>query len=376
MKLRVLLGFVSYGPYHLARLKACQETCSDWDVFGWELSATQSEYGWERSEEDHIFSVTEECLESVKSFRWLGLVWSHLQALNPDVCFLAGYSHPGMLAALLWCCVHRRKAIIMSDSKADDAPRKPWLEWFKGRLLALYDAALVAGAPHRRYFTQLGMPSSLIHEGYDVVDNAAYAKPQPRPPLQRPYFLSISRFIPKKNLTTLLSAYSDYAHALGYDQAWSLVICGEGALRRQLEQQIAEAQLGELVSLLGFLQMKELMPYLAHAKALVHASSQEQWGLVVNEAQATGIPVIVSRNCGCFEDLVEEDVNGFGFSAGDRAQLTHLLIQMHALPETKRQAMGEAGKQKINLTHSLERFAASVRSCVQSALTAFPSQAC
>jgi glycosyltransferase involved in cell wall biosynthesis len=45
----------------------------------------------------------------------------------------------------------------------------------------------------------------------------------------------------------------------------------------------------------------------------VHASTTEQWGLVVNEAMAAGLPVLVSDRCGCAPDLVEVGVNGFTF---------------------------------------------------------------
>ena len=56
----------------------------------------------------------------------------------------------------------------------------------------------------------------------------------------------------------------------------------------------------------GFIQYDELPAYYGLAKAFIHASTVEQWGLVVNEALAAGLPVLVSERCGCAPDLVRE----------------------------------------------------------------------
>jgi glycosyltransferase involved in cell wall biosynthesis len=117
-------------------------------------------------------------------------------------------------------------------------------------------------------------------------------------------------------------------------------------LRHQIEQQINDLDLTKFVHLPGFLQQEELLPYFAHANCFIHASIQEQWGLVVNEAMAAGLPVIVSNRCGCFEDLVIEGVNGFGFDPEDKQALTDLMLKMSS-KEIDLVAMGEASLQHI-----------------------------
>lgn len=368
MKPRILLGFASYGPYHLARLMACRKVLKDYEVIGWELTSKQAEYGWYHAGMDEVLSATNEPLESVGAIKWGWLVWQHLQMLDPAVCVVAGYSHPGMLASLLWCNLHGRPVVIMSDSKADDAPRRPLIEWCKRMLLRLYSSALVAGQPHRDYFIQLGFPCHRIRTGYDVVDNAAYALRQPKPAkVDGPYFLVVSRFIPKKNLAGILDAYAHYLQACGKNRPWSLVICGDGPLRQALEGQIKALGLNDHVLLPGFLQMEGLLPYFCHAKVFVHASLQEQWGLVVNEAMAAGLPVIVSKTCGCFSDLVRPGMNGFGFDPASPAQLADLMMRMHEMPEDERKRMGESGLRWINEHYSLEHFAQSLGACIRQA---------
>ena len=117
-------------------------------------------------------------------------------------------------------------------------------------------------------------------------------------------------------------------------------------MRPQIEQQIKELGLQKFIHLPGFLQQEELLPYFAHASCFIHASTQEQWGLVVNEAMAAGLPVIVSNRCGCFEDLVIEGVNGFGFDPTNQQKLTDLMLKMSS-GKVDLSVMGEASLQHI-----------------------------
>jgi glycosyltransferase involved in cell wall biosynthesis len=85
--------------------------------------------------------------------------------------------------------------------------------------------------------------------------------------------------------------------------------------------------LNDSVHFPGFLQQPQLLPYLAHCEAFLHASTIEQWGLVVNEAMAAGRPVLVSQGCGCYEDLIIEGRTGLGFDPSNREALISLLLQ-------------------------------------------------
>ncbi len=100
-------------------------------------------------------------------------------------------------------------------------------------------------------------------------------------------------------------------------------------------------RLSEYIHFPGFLKQDQLLPYFAHAGCFVHASIEEQWGLVVNEAMAAGLPVIVSNRCGCFQDLVVEGKNGFGFSPNDTKRLTQLLAVVSQNP-VQRDSMSQA----------------------------------
>jgi glycosyltransferase involved in cell wall biosynthesis len=94
----------------------------------------------------------------------------------------------------------------------------------------------------------------------------------------------------------------------------------------------------------------------------VHASTIEQWGLVVNEAMACGLPVLVSDHCGCAPDLVVPGKNGFTFSPLDIPALSGLFGYL-AGKECDLAAMGAASRVLI-ARWSPATFAANLKSAV------------
>jgi len=366
--------FTNFGPYHVARLQALANHCQrlGWQCTGIELARTEADYQW-RVDLDHflfktISIVPDRPLEAIP-FPKLGFwVWHTLDDLQPEVLVIAGYARPAMLTALFWSRQHRRPAILMSETAEQDFTRASIREGIKRTIVSQFSAALVGGKPHTRYLQKLGMAPEAIFSGYDVVGNERFhpdrirSLPSPHP---RSYFLSINRFLPKKNLSFLITAYSQYRKKAGATN-WDLVICGDGLLRDDLEQQIRQLDLQEHIHLPGFLQQDELLPYFAHARCLIHASLQEQWGLVVNEAMAAGLPVLVSNRCGCFEDLVQDGITGFGFDPTDASQLTELMGKL-STGAIDAQQMGENALGHIQ-NYSPDRFAENLIAATNYAL--------
>lgn len=352
--LQIAILFANYGPYHLARVASAYHACKSrgWNLFGIELARSEEEYPWQTQAEQFpcdIISVINDCpLEKSKPTDLFRKLISLLNQTNPDAIAIAGYARPAMLVALLWCLYQRKTAILLSETTENDEPRSWWKEKIKKLIITSYQAALVGGNPHKRYLIKLGMPTDAIFLGYDVVGNEVFYPDQIKSlpsPLNKPFFLAINRFVHKKNLPFLLSAYADYRKLAG-DQSWDLVLCGDGELRVQLEQQITNEAIQDYVHLPGFLQQQELLPYFAHASCFIHASIQEQWGLVVNEAMAAGLPVLVSNRCGCYEDLIIEGVNGFGFDPENPQQLTELMLKISS-EKIDLQTMGNAALEHI-----------------------------
>jgi glycosyltransferase involved in cell wall biosynthesis len=115
---------------------------------------------------------------------------------------------------------------------------------------------------------------------------------------------------------------------------------------------------GNAIHFPGFLQARELTRYYALASAFVHPSLLEPWGLVVNEAAACGLPLLVSDRAGCAETLVPEPdgTTGWRFDPRDTAAIAAALARIAALTAHERRGMGRRAAEAVT-EWGPERFA-------------------
>lgn len=280
----------------------------------------------------------------------------HLAGLQPGALLIQGWAQAHALIPLAWGAAHGVPCVVSSESQESDERRSPWREAIKRRVVSLFGSGLVGGQPHADYLARLGMPAARVFMGYDVVDNAHFAggaaRARARPATERArlglparYFLASGRMVAKKNHPFLVRAYAEFLRRSD-GSPWHLVILGDGDGRLAIEQLVQELGLGERVSLPGFMGYEDLPSVYGLAGALIHPSTQEQWGLVVNEAMASGLPVLVSDRCGCAPDLVQPGVTGHTFSPGDAESLVRLMLAL-AEDDAARARMGAAAAARV-----------------------------
>jgi 1,2-diacylglycerol 3-alpha-glucosyltransferase len=352
----VAIMFHRFGPYHAARLSAVQDQCQ---VAAIEVTAVDSEYAWDpvdpKGLQKSALFDREPSREAGQGFDERLVAVLRQQAAR--VLFVPGWGTWWAIASLRLCLRIGVRVVVMSDSTFHDAPRSYLKETIKRRIVGLCSAALVAGKPQLEYLVTLGMPRERIFTGYDVVDNSHFAAGAEvvrreairwRQTLGLParYFLASARFIEKKNIPRLLQAYALYRSRAGA-AAWKLVVLGEGPERPHLERVVTELGLHGDVMMPGFKQYDELPAYYGLASAFIHASTVDQWGLVVNEAMAAGLPVLVSERCGCAADLVRPGHNGFLFDPYDVDALANGLLMLSS-DGCDRAAMGARSRAVID----------------------------
>jgi glycosyltransferase involved in cell wall biosynthesis len=361
----------NFGPYHLVRLAAMTKfgKLRGLRVFGIELASREFVHPWltplQCDELDKFTAIPDQAIEEVPARRLIRRLWSLLNKLNPQALAmgLSKETTPALIAALIWARLKNRITIGLIDSKYDDYRRTSAKEWLKKRIYSLFDAALVGGTYSRDYAEFLGILPDHIFLGCDVVDNdyfahsADYSRENPSKQrekygLPENYFLCVSRIDAKKNIIRLLEAYELYRKTTK-ERAWNLVICGSGPM--ESEMQVIARVKGLQVIFAGFTQITDLPAYYGLARCLVFPTLGDTWGLVVNEAMASGLPVLVSKACGCAPDLVQEGVNGFIFDPYDIPGLAQLLLNISS-GACDLAAMG-AASQKIIRNWSLETYA-------------------
>ena len=389
MRLAVL--FRRLGPYHQVRLDAAGQLGETWCVEG---SGIDTVHAWDTGAPGHhfgrltLFPNADSGRMPLRDVR--RAVAAALDQIQPAVVAIPGWEEPLALAALAWAMRAGSPIILMSDSHEIDRRHHGLKEFIKRRIVGLCGAGFVSGRAATDYLVRLGMARDRIFTGYDVVDNdhfsqGAKTRHWPEAPIRADgalpakHFLCQGRFIWEKNLERLLQAYARYVEQyVGEGSAnpgqgpWHLVLMGDGPLRGKVEACLQELGVVEYVHLPGFVQYPDLPEFYRVASACILASVSETWGLVVNEAMASGLPVLVSHRCGCVPDLVQEGVNGFTFDPLDMEELTRLMLKVSA-PGFPLPAFGAASREIIS-RWSARLFAENIWRAAETAIAAPPAR--
>lgn len=351
----VAIMWARYGPYHCARLRGASAVLEEtgFRVLGIEVARDDSDYGWSVIDGDESDRVTifQENYGTLSKRRIESGVTEILDRLGPSAVAINGYAVHEAVAALAWCRRNRRPAILMSETHGHGRSRPWWKELGKRLRLRGFDAALVSGRLQSDYLQGLGFPASRIHVGYNAVDNHYFSREaarirgearewRDRYRLPLKYFYANTRFMPRKNLDGLLRGYGQYLSEAGAD-GWSLVVTGSGDEGPGLERLIRELGLSSMVHWPGFIQYGDLPAHYALASAFIHPAKEEAWGLVLNEAAASGLPLLSGAAVGARFELLQEGKNGFSFDAFSDGSICEALLSMSRLPEAERCRMGE-----------------------------------
>lgn len=386
------IHFARLGPYHLVRLRSAFQVLAPlgWRVVALEIAGADATYEWEREsggreQWERVTVFPDGVFEKIAAGELKRGIVRELDRLRPDAVAVAGWGTVDARACLDWCKRNDAKAIVMTETRAADGRRVWWKEWVKSRIVRRFDAALCGGESHKHYLVQLGMPEERIACGYNVVDNDFFKMRSADCGSfdEAPFFLASNRFVERKNLGRFLEGYKIFQDLVFRIQGeekksvWPLVLLGDGELRGNLEARCAELGLqvfriqdsvfssaghedlklnsyklktpsgGGCVVFAGFRQIGELPSFYAGAGAFVHPALEEPWGLVINEAMASGLPVLSSRNVGAAEELVVEDKTGFLFDPVNVHSIAESLFKMFSMSEADRRKMGLEAREMV-----------------------------
>jgi glycosyltransferase involved in cell wall biosynthesis len=251
-----------------------------------------------------------------------------------------------------------------------------WKELVKRLRVSWCNAALVGGLWQTEYLKHLGFPEERIFLGYDAIDNAYFSKmadvarskrEQVTQELALParYFFANTRFLRRKNIDGLLNSYADYRRRTT-GEPWQLVISGSGEMETEWKMLASQLGIETYVHWPGFVQYDLLPSYYALASAFVHPAHREAWGLVVNEAAACGLPVVVGSRVGASCELVRHEENGYLVDTNSQESLTKALLRLSLLDDGQRKAFGARSLQIAN-GYGPEKFGDGLRQALNAA---------
>ncbi len=365
-KPKVALIWAQFSAYHVGRLEAVgRRLAGRADVLAVEVASRSAAYAWPPSGEVRFARKLRlfdgQDYEDIPVLhRW----WRMLRATwRCRTVFVGiGYNEPAVLLLSLSLRLLGVRVIMLTASKWDDRPRLASFELLKCALLCLFSAALVGGRRQAEYVRFLGFRRRQVRTGLNTVDVArirSQATAGENPPVRfsdRP-FVYVGRFVRKKLLKRTLEAYAAYVDRCP-GQPHRLTLIGSGELEDQLRIQAEALRIAHLCDWPGFLDAPDVAAIMARSLALLLVSEEEQWGLVVNEALAVGLPVIVSAQIGAREALVRNLENGFVVEPGSIEGLTEAMLEA-AASEVRWDAFSAAALARAWLG-DVQRFAEAV----------------
>jgi glycosyltransferase involved in cell wall biosynthesis len=289
-----------------------------------------------------------------------------LRDADPQVVVVSGWSTYASQAAIGWCRATGVPYAVLVESH-DLGPRPGWRRAVKGavvpRVLRRAAGVLAVGSMARTSAVERGADPARVRVFANTVDVEAWQARADRLGERRAELreelgvgendavvLSVGRLVPEKGLDTLI-------RAAAADERLAVVVAGDGPERGLLEG------LGGNVHLLGDLDEERLAEAYVAADVFALLSLHEPWGVVVNEAAASGLPLVLSDRVGAAYDLLRSGENGILVPAGDVAAAAAALRRLADDPEL-RERMGRRSRELVRewgYEPSVESFVAAVR---------------
>jgi glycosyltransferase involved in cell wall biosynthesis len=247
---------------------------------------------------------------------------------NPDVVMITGWYSVTLVRALVACRRLGIPTLYRGDSHLLSGPnnwKRPLWNLKTGFLLRQFDGFLSPGQRVNDYLRWYRVAEHRIFRVPHAVDNEMFAataapfqQPEARAAARKRFGIApdafvplfVGKLVPSKRPTNIVRA------AARLEGGTSVLFVGSGALEGELRTLAVE--LGVDLKLVGFLNQTELGEAYAIADCLVLPSDYpETWGLVVNEALATGLPCIVSDAVGCAPDMIRDGESGYVYPLGN-----------------------------------------------------------
>lgn len=280
-----------------------------------------------------------------------------LKSKKYDFVIVNGYSNLCMMTAITFCIARKIPFSIETDTQLN-IPTNPVKRFIKKEYLKFifkHAYGFPGGTKQKELFRYYGMDEDKINLMPMTVDTEWFQskseilrkdkeniKKRLKINNQR-VILFIGRLVKVKNLELLLDAFKKFDNR---DNKNALVIVGEGEKADNLKTKCKNENISN-VYFEGSKQLEEVVEYYAIADIFILPSYKEPWGLVINEALACGLPVIVSDSVGAAYDLVKHNENGFIFRNNNLEQLTKY-IGIILSDENVRKDMSEKSKNIIS----------------------------
>ena len=262
-----------------------------------------------------------------------------LAASAPDVIVASEYG-PLAIRARLWGGRHHVPHLLLTECTPEINPllgstQLRWHRHFANRV----DGAIVVSSAARRRLRAFGVPDERITLALQSADLEPIRAVLPFRGGDELRLLTVARLVPDKHIAVLLRGAAQAAADLA-PQKLVVDIVGDGFLRAGLEQTAAE--LGITARFHGHRSGAELAELYAEADIFTLLSGYEPFGVVIREAAAAALPMIVSDVVGAVGDVAIDGENAILVPPGDVSRAAMAIVALS--DPVLRERMAEASR--------------------------------
>lgn len=236
-------------------------------------------------------------------------VVARLRCFSPDVVVTGGFN-PTHLYAF---CYARAKGIAhvpLTDGTYDSERSLSRVHKMIRRLVYARSTAFVAASRGgQRLYESYGISAARCFRACLCVDNAAFSPDFCRIEDKRFDFIFCGRLEPLKNPLFAVDVAVASARRLG--RKTRILFVGTGSQGGDVKSAVTAASAWVEADFRGFVSHDDLPSLYQSASVLLFPTLWDSWGVVVNEACAAGLPVLVSPYAGAAGELVRDNENGF-----------------------------------------------------------------
>lgn len=218
---------------------------------------------------------------------------------DSSVVIFGGWESPIYWLLLLSAKLFGTGCVAFYESTLNTMRHKRGLvSWIRQSFFRAMDAIVVPGPAAGNALVAMGVPPNKILEGFNAVDVRAFQEAKGRKPHSSDIghaFIYVGQLIPRKRVAHIVDAFASIAR-LGD----TLTIVGSGEQAQEIRDQAKDHK---NISFLPYVSNEFMPDLMSIHNTLVLASSEEVWGLVVNEALASGLHAVVSESCGVVQSV-------------------------------------------------------------------------
>lgn len=346
--MKVLILHNDFRVYWKGRLTYLKKFLNDKniDFYAIELFGKGSPYIFDRYDNIEKWWT---CLFPDESFHEVSVndlktaLFSKLDEINPDIVITGSIVFFSGALGIRWAKHNKKKFIMFDDAKPSQIKRNFFVQWVKNQITRQVDGLWLPSKEYDNEYSNLGNNGTLFFHGYNCIDNELF-KFKHKKEMNYMVIICVARLVPIKNLNNLLKSWKLVE---AKNTNYKLVIIGDGPEFDRLNKLKSNLGLDSVV-FLGAIPNTDIPTYFYNANAFILPSLSESWGLVVNEALAAGLPVLLSNKINASNSLLEEGVNGYGFNPLSISNMTDKILDYINLDIESKTDMSENSLRIIN----------------------------